>query len=148
MRCGESLYIYLFVASSFACSCPNISPNVLFKKVFLVLIFQSTCFIYITWKHNKQIMGQQPHRPCQWTTANKNNNKIMPTSYSNWPRVLLFNLAHEQCNGIIKRWLHCLATESKLKFLAINILLAWCLVIGANTIFFNKKLWLDVQNTR
>ena len=57
------------------------------------------------------------------------------------PRVLLFDLAHKQCNGIIKGWLYSLSllSESKGRFLLINILFcsAWCHV--ANAIFFNKK---------
>ena len=35
----------------------------------------------------------------------------------------------KQCNGMIKGWLHCLTSESKGRFLAKNILLAWCLVM-------------------
>ena len=54
---------------------------------------------------------------------NQNKNKSQVVSHSNWPRFLLFDLAHEQCNGIIKGWLHCLSSESKGKFLAINILM-------------------------
>ena len=41
---------------------------------------------------------------------NQNKNKSKVTSYSNWPRVLLFDLAHKQCIGFIKEWLHCLRT--------------------------------------
>ena len=43
------------------------------KKFFLVLILQSTCFIFITSKR-KQIMEQQPHCTCDWTKSNNNNN--------------------------------------------------------------------------
>ena len=39
------------------------------------------------------------------------------------------NVFHKQYDGIIKGWLHCLMAESKRRFLANNILLAWCLVI-------------------
>ena len=38
------------------------------------------------------------------------------------PRVLLFNLVHKQCNGLVKRWLHCLTSESKERFLVKNVL--------------------------
>ena len=66
-----------------------------------------------------------------WT--NKIKTKTKPsTSHSNWPRVLLFDLAHKQCNGIIKGWLHCLTSESKGRFLVNNVLMfgsAWCLII-------------------
>ena len=40
-----------------------------------------------------------------------------------------FDLVHKQCNDIIKGWLHFLASESKRRFLANNILLALCLVM-------------------
>ena len=38
------------------------------------------------------------------------------------PRVLLFNLVHKQCNSLVKRWLHCLTSESKERFLVKNVL--------------------------
>ena len=64
-------------------------------------------------------MEQKPHRACKWAK-------------SNWPHVVLFRLAHYQCNGIIKGWLHCLTSDSKWRFL-VNIMLmfgsAWCLVM-------------------
>ena len=72
---------------------------------FLVLVLQSTN-ICTTWKR-KQTMEQQPHRACERTK-------------SNWPRVVLFNLAHKQCsNGTIKGWLHSLTSDSKGNFLSI-----------------------------
>ena len=58
---------------------------------------------------------------------NQNKSKVM--SNSNLPRVLLFNLAHKQRNGIIKGWLHFLTSEAKGRLLVNNILLAWCLVM-------------------
>ena len=58
---------------------------------------------------------------------NQNKSKVM--SHSNWPRVLWFDLAHKQCNSIIKGWFHCLTSESKCRFLVNHILLAWCLVM-------------------
>ena len=87
-----------------------------------MLILQPTCFICVTCKH-KQTIEQQPHRACESTKSNK---KIInkATSYSNLPRVLLFDLAHKQCNDIIKGWLHYLTSESKGRFLANTILLA------------------------
>ena len=69
------------------------------------------------WKNN---------RTMQVNERNQNKNKVM--SDSNWPRVLLFDLAHKQCICIIKGWLHCLTSESEGRFL-VNILLAWCLVM-------------------
>ena len=77
-------------------------------------------------------MEQQPHRAREWTKSNKKTqNKV--TSYSNWPRVLLFDLAHKQCNGIIKGWLHCLTSDSKGGFISMP-------GHGPNPIFFNKKI--------
>ena len=98
------------------------------KKIFLVPILQSTCFICITWKR-KQIIDQQPHCACGERTKSNKNKINKTTSYSKRPCVLLFALAHKQCNGIIKGWLHCLMLESKGRFLANNTLLAWCLVM-------------------
>ena len=86
----------------------------------------STCFICIIPSKRKQTMEQQPHRACELTKSSK---KKKVTSHSNWPRVLLFELVHKQCNSIIKRWLHYLMSDSKERFLANNILLAWCLVM-------------------
>ena len=107
------------------CSCPKISRNVFIKKIFLVLILQSVCFVSMTWKR-KHTIEQQPHGACEWTKSNKQTKKITP--YSNWPRVLLFDSAHKQCNGIIKEWLHCLRSESTGRFLANNILLEFSLI--------------------
>ena len=114
---------------SCVCRCPKISRNVLLKKLFLVLILQSTCLICIAWKR-KQIIEQQPHRACdEWTKPNKNRKINKAASYSKWPRFLLFDLAHKHCSGIIKVWLRCLTSEAKGRFLADNILLAWYLVM-------------------
>ena len=74
-RLSWSLTIYFFVALySCLCSCPKIAENAFFEKVFLVLILQSTCFIYIAWKR-KQTMEQEPHRACEWTKSNKQTKK-------------------------------------------------------------------------
>ena len=56
-----------------------------------------------------------------WTNETKKHNQI--SSHSNWPRVRLFDLAHKQCNGIIKEWRYCLTPELIEKFLIINILM-------------------------
>ena len=75
-------------------------------------------------------MEQQPHRTCEWTKPKQKQNQV--TSYSDWPRVLLFDLAHKQCNDIIKGWFHCLTPESVGRFLVNNMLMfdsAWCLVM-------------------
>ena len=67
---------------------------------------------------------------------NQNKNQVMP--HSKWPRVLFFHLAHKQCNGIIKEWLHCLTLEP----------LGMLSGPDVNPSFFNKKIKiLDFQNT-
>ena len=75
-------------------------------------------------------MEQQPHRACERTKSKQKQNEV--TSHLDWPRVLLFNLAHKQYNGIIKGWLQCLTSESKGRFLDNDILFgsAWCLVMA------------------
>ena len=97
--------------------------------MFLVLILHSTFFICTTWKR-KQTLEQQPHRACERTKSKQKQNEV--TSHLDWPRVLLFNLAHKQYNGIIKGWLQCLTSESKGRFLDNDILFgsAWCLVMA------------------
>ena len=70
----------------------------------------------------------------------RNQNQV--ASHSNWPRVLLFDLAHRQCSGIIEGWLHCLKLESKGRFLVNNILMfgsAWCLVMAQIQFSLIKK---------
>ena len=52
-----------------------------------------------------------PSRACEPMKSKQKQNQVMP--HSNWPRVLLFDLADKQCNGIIKEPLHCqLASNS------------------------------------
>ena len=79
----------------------------------------------------QQTMEQQQHHASEWTKSKQKQNQV--TSCSNWPRVLLLDLAHKQRNGIIKGWLHCLTPESKGRFLFNNISMfdsAWCLVMA------------------
>ena len=61
--------------------------------------------------------------------------------YSNWSQVLLFDLAHKQCNGITEGQLHCLMSESKERFLANDILFgsAWCLVMAEIQFYLIKR---------
>ena len=91
-----------------------------------MLTLQSTCFICTTCKR-KQTMEQQPHCACERTKSKQKQNQV--TSLSNWPRVILFDLAHK----LIKGWLHCLLSESKGRFVVNNILMfdsTWWLVIA------------------
>ena len=77
-------------------------------------------------------MQKQPHRgACERTKSKQKQNQVTP--HSNRPRVLLFDLAHRQCNDIIKGWL----------LVNINVWLSMMSGDGANPIFFNKK-----KNTR
>ena len=99
-----SVTICFFMAlNSCVCSWAKISRNVLYLQLFtfLVLILQSTYFICATWKL-KQTMEQQPHHACD-RTKSKHKNKVSS-------RVLLFDIAHKQCNGIFKGWLHYLTS--------------------------------------
>ena len=80
---------------------------------------------------SENITNMWTNRACGRTKSKQKQNQIM--LHSNWPRVLLFYLAHKQCNGMIKGLLHCLTLESKGKFLVNNILIfgsAWCLVMA------------------
>ena len=114
----------------------------LYIYTFLVLILQSACFIYTTWKR-KQTMKQQPHRACERMKSKQKQNQV--TSHSNWPHVLLFDLAYKQCSGIFEVWLCCLSSESKRRFLVNDILIIYvCLSMmfghGVNPVFFDKRI--------
>ena len=71
-------------------------------------------------------MEQQLRRACERTKSKQKQNQAL-----HWPRVILLDLAHKQCNGIITGLLHCLTSESKRRFLVNDILFgsAWCLVL-------------------
>ena len=74
--------------------------------------------------------------------SKQKQNKVM--SHSNWPHVLLYDLAHKQCNGVIKRWLHSLMSESKGRFLVKNIWLSMIFDHCTNPVFsiLKKKIGL------
>ena len=77
----------------------------------------------------QQNMQQQPHRVYERTKSKQKQNQA--TWHSNWPRVLLFDLVHKHCNGIMKGWLHRLTSESIGRFLVNNIFFnSACLVIA------------------
>ena len=91
-----------------------------------------------------------PNDTVHLNKQNQNKNKT-ESRHSNWPRALLFDLAHKQSNGIIKGWLHCLTSESKGRFLVNNTLMfgtAWCMVMVQIQFFSIKIKKIDVQNTR
>ena len=64
-------------------------------------------------------MKQQPHRAYERTKSKQKQNQAMSHLISS--HVLLFDLSHKQCNGIIKGWLHSLTSESKGRFFVSNI---------------------------
>ena len=68
----------------------------------------------------------------------KKHKKSTHKSHSSSPRVLLFNLAHKQCNDVIKGWLHCLTSESKRGVLANNIFISGH---GANQFSLINRDW-------
>ena len=76
----------------------------------------------------QQTMEQQPHRARERTKSKPKQNQVR--SHSNWPRIILSDLAHRQCNGIIKVWIHSLTLQSIERVLVNNKLMfdsAWCL---------------------
>ena len=108
----------------------------IFSTYFAINLF----YFCTTWKH-KQTMEQQTHGASDRTKSKQKQNQV--TSHSYWPRVLLFDLAHKQCNGTIKGWFYCLRSESKGRFLVSNILMFWLSMMsghGANPIFINTKI--------
>ena len=52
-------------------------------------------------------MEQQPQRKYKRTKPKQKPNQVT-TSHSIWPRVLVFDLARKQCNGLIKGGFHSL----------------------------------------
>ena len=113
-------------------SCPKISPISFFFIYNYSLFWYSFC--------------NQPDLFAHLENINKlwNNNLISErnqnTSRSEWPHVLLLDLAHKQRNRVIKGWLHSLISESKGRFLVNNMLLAWSLVMAQIQYFLIKKV--------
>ena len=99
------------------CSCPKILQNVFYLQLFIFLVLTL----------NQTVFFAQVHRACERPKSKRKQNQV--TSHSNCPRVLLFDLAHKQWSGIIKGWLHCLTSESKVRFL-VNIILAQCPIMA------------------
>ena len=82
-------------------------------------------------------MEQQLHRACEPTKSKQQQNHAC-----HWPSVTFFILPHKQYNGIIKGWLHSLASESKGRILVNNILMfgsAWCLIMAQIQFSLIKK---------
>ena len=72
---------------------------------------------------------------CERTKSKQKQNQV--TSFSNWPRILLLDLTHKQCNGIVKEWLHCLTSGSNGRY--INAWLNMIFGHDTNPIFLSKK---------
>ena len=128
----------------------QLSQNIPKCLLFIIIhIFGTHFAINLFYLHNlkTQTMEQQPQRTCERTKWKQKQNRV--TSHSNWPRVLLFYLAHIQWNGIIKGRLDWLTSESQGRFLVNNILFdsAWCLVMAQIQFSLIKKQRLDIQNT-
>ena len=125
--------------------CVQLSKNITKCLLFIITQIFSTHFainLYFctTWRR-KQTMEKQPHHACERTKLKHKRNQV--TLHSNWPRVLLFDLAHKQCSGIVKGWVLCLTSVSKWRFLVNNILVfgsAWCLVMAQIQFFLIKKI--------
>ena len=70
--------------------------------------------------HESALLAQLKHvnklwnnnSTCMWATKPKQKQNQV-TSHSNWPRVVLFDLAHKQCSGIIKGWVHVLTSVKR-----------------------------------
>ena len=107
--------------------------------VHLVRNSSSPCTLNVQSQTNRPL--SKWYYTCELTKLKQTQNQV--TSHSKWPRVLLFDLALKQCNGIIKGWLYCLTSELKGRFLANNILMfgsAWCLVMAQIQFSLIKKM--------
>ena len=68
---------------------------------------------------------------------NQNKNKTK-SRHSQIDPGYLFDLAHKQCNGIIKGWFHYLTSESKGRFLFSNILMFGSTYHGSDSIITSR----------
>ena len=121
----------MFFFCGFILLCVRLSKNITKCLLFIIILFLYIFSIHFAVNQylRKQTMEQQSHCACQRTK-------------SNWPRFVLFHLAHKHGNGIIKGWLHCLTSESKGIFLVNNMLMfgsAWCLVMAQIQFSLIKK---------
>ena len=69
------------------------------------------------WKSKRTVHVNERNQSKTKTRSKSKQKQNQATSHSNWPRVALFDLAHKQCNGIIKGCLHCVTSDSKGRFL-------------------------------
>ena len=83
-------------------------------------------------------MEQQLQHACERTKSKQKQNQAR-----HGPRVILFDLAHKQYNGIIKECFDCLTSGSKGRIFVNNILMfgsAWCLVMTQIQFSLMKKI--------
>ena len=80
---------------------------------------------------------------CMWMNEIKTKTKSSHFTFRFTTRSII-RLAHRQCNGISKEWLHCMTSELKGRF-PVDVWLSMMSAHSANTIFLKK---MDVQNTR
>ena len=66
------------------------------------------------WNNNRNVHVNERNQ-------NKNKTKLSHVQIDH--ALILFDLAHKLCNGIIKEWLHCLTSDSKGRFLVIIMLM-------------------------
>ena len=118
----------------FTLLCLQLSKNITKCLLFITIhIFSTHCFICTIENVNK-LWNNMWTVQCERTNTKKKHKTTTTTkkkqvkSRPNWPRALLFDLVHKQCNVII----HCLTSESKERFLVNNVLmfgLTWCLLM-------------------
>ena len=69
--------------------------------MFFIYIFRTRFAISLSFAHLENVSKLwNKNRTMHVIERNQNKNKVM--SHSNWPLVLLSDLADKQCNGIIK----------------------------------------------
>ena len=71
-------------------------------------------------------MKQQPHRTRERTKSKQEHTKSCQIQI----HILLFDLAHKQCNGIIKGWFHCL-----MMIIIIIIIIITLFILGLKKIY-------------
>ena len=100
----------------------------LFKYHEMSFIYNYSNFYYLfcnqpenvnkLWNNDRTV-----NRAFERTKSKQKQNQVR--SHWSWPRVILFDLAHKRCNGIIKGWLLCLTSEWKGRLLVSNIQLVF-----------------------
>ena len=74
---------------------------------------------------------------CMWMNEIKTKTKSSHFTFKFTTRSIV-RLAHRQCNGISKEWLHCMTSELKGRF-PVDVWLSMMSAHSANTIFLKKN---------